>query len=324
MDARVPQAVPPLSEMRQLNLSNALLGDLAELDAAWKRDGYWFFRGVLDTDAIARYRGVFVDLLASLGVIDRDDVQVRYNGNSLERLPPRMEPLVERKAWKLLVREPKIHDFFKRLLGDEPFWIPTVEYRATPPAKDRVRHRFDFVHQDAFYNQGIPFRICWIPLSNIDEEVGGIVVAEGLHQGPVLHDLSNPPLFPVPEGAVPGGAWRRSNYQPGDLLMMDLNLPHTGLANYSNRFRLSMDIRVMPASGDVPLIGQLTAIDSSSVSAQGDDGRIATFVIDEHTYCRGLDGKKVPLVEIPTKFNVGDDVIIASRQGRATVVRPQH
>jgi len=27
------------------------------------------------------------------------------------------------------VREPLVHAFFKRLLADEPFWIPTVEFR---------------------------------------------------------------------------------------------------------------------------------------------------------------------------------------------------
>src|SRR5581483_3085536 len=34
--------------MRERSVSNHLLGNRAALDAAWDRDGYWFFRDVLD------------------------------------------------------------------------------------------------------------------------------------------------------------------------------------------------------------------------------------------------------------------------------------
>ncbi len=316
-----PASLPP---MQELHVSNALLSDRAALDAAWERDGYWFFRDVLDRDAVGRLRKVYVEELAKLKVADPADPLTRYNGASLEGFPFRMEPLVEKKAWKPFVTEAPIHAFFQRLLADEPFWVPTVEYRATPPAADRARHRFDYVHQDGFYNEGIPFLICWIPLAEIDADIGGLVLAEGLHRGPYLHDMSQPPLFPVPDGAVPAGAWRRTTYRPGDVLLMDLNTPHTGLSNHSDRFRLSMDIRVMPASGDVPIVGRITAVQADAVSVRGDDGRSGTFRLDDQTYCRGLDGKKVPLAEIPSRLHAGDEVILAARDGRAAVIRPPH
>jgi hypothetical protein len=310
--------------MQELKLSNHLLGDRAALDTAWERDGYWFFRDVLDRGAIARLRSVYMDLLAEHGVAERDDPTARYNGESLEGFPFRMEPLSQRKAWKPFVQEQAIHDFFRRLLQDEPFWVPTVEYRATPPAADRSKPRLDYVHQDGFYNKGIPFRICWIPLAEIDADVGGLVLAEGLHRGPILHDAAQPPLYPIPDGAVPADRWRRTAYRPGDLVIMDLNTPHSGVANHSDRFRLSMDIRVMGAREDPPIVGRLTEVGEGAVRVEGDDGRRGRFRIDDKSYVRALDGREVRVVDVPVRFKIGDEVILVAQQGRVATMRPTH
>jgi len=308
--------------MRQLHVSNEALGDRAALDAAWDRDGYWYFRDVLDRGALERLRSVYLVELANLGVIDGTDSLARHNGASLEHVPTKLETLSEQRAYRAFIAEPAIDALFRRLLGDKPFWIPTVEYQTTPPARDRTRCRHTFVHQDGFYNEGVPFRICWIPLVPIDESVGGIAVTEGLHKGPCLHDRSNPPLFPIPEGAIPESAWCRTTYQSGDLLMFDLNLPHTGLTNHSDRFRLSMDIRVMGASGDTPAIGVVTAISPESISVRrSDDGRVVAFDLDETTYCRGGDGKKTTPAGLLRLLKVGAEAIVAGRGGRATLVR---
>src|SRR6266852_2497508 len=131
--------------MQPLNVSNHLLDNQDALNAAWERDGYWFFRDVLDRESVGRLRGIYMDMLAEYGVAERDDPEALYTGASLE---------------------------------------------------------------------GFPFRMCWIPLAQIDENVGGVILGEGMHRGPLLHDLNNPPLFQVPEGAVPESAWRRAVYQP--------------------------------------------------------------------------------------------------------------
>jgi hypothetical protein len=317
-------SVNTLPPTRELNVSNDLLDDRDALDAAWERDGYWFFRDVLDRDAVGRLRGVYMDLLAQYGVADRSDPEARYNGASLESFPFRMDPLSKRKAWKPFVTDPAIHGFFRRLLRDDPFWVPTVEYRATPPARDRNRPRMDYVHQDGFYNKGIPFRICWIPLAEIDEDVGGLALAEGLHRGAHLHDVSSPPLYPIPDGAIAADRWRRATYRPGDLLMMDLNTPHSGLANFSDRFRLSLDIRVMRAGENPPLVGRLTAVGSDAVGIEGDDGRGGQFQIDGGSYVRTVDGKQVAAADVPASFKVGDEVILVAHEGRVATLRPTH
>ena len=48
----------PAPKTHEPKVHNHLLGDHAALDEAMDRDGYWFFRDVLDRDAVARLRGV--------------------------------------------------------------------------------------------------------------------------------------------------------------------------------------------------------------------------------------------------------------------------
>jgi hypothetical protein len=149
--------------MQELRVANALLGDRAALDAAWERDGYWFFRNVLELGAVVRLRDVYREFLVAHGLIRANDPQAHYTSASLENFPLRMHPFSERKVWRSFVREPAIHRFFKSLLQDEPFWVPTVEYRATPPETQPSPvdgpERAGSLHQDGFYNKGISFRI---------------------------------------------------------------------------------------------------------------------------------------------------------------------
>lgn len=325
-ETRVTTAMPDSNlapAMGELSISNRLLGDRDALDQAWERDGYWYFRNVLDTAAVARLRSVFIDVLYSLGVVDRDDPEARFTGASLENFPYRMDPLVKMQPWKEFVSEPPIHAFFTQLLGGEPFWVPTVEYRATPPTRTRDRSRFDFIHQDGFYNSGIPFLICWVPLAEIDADIGGVALVEGMHRKPYLHDLNRPPQFEVPDNAIAPQAWRRSTYRAGDLLLMDLGTPHSGLANHSDRFRLSIDMRVMPKSVKIPIIGRLTAVSSSAVAVCDETGE-TQLIIDESSYCRDLSGRRMTPELVPRHFKVGDEVIVASERGITTVLRHTH
>jgi hypothetical protein len=69
--------------MREFNVSNDLLFDQAALSAAWDRDGYWFFKDVLDHRAIGRLRNTYMDTLKAAGVIDEHETEPVYNGVDL-------------------------------------------------------------------------------------------------------------------------------------------------------------------------------------------------------------------------------------------------
>lgn len=326
--------LPPLPPMKEFNVANSLLGDRAALDAAWERDGYWFFRDVLDKEAIGRLRQVYLDVLNELGLIDptRDDAAV-YNGAPLDGYPivnngsPHGDPLLARYPRHAFVNEPSIKAFFTELFGDEPFWVPNTEYHALPPGTSRTTSRFNYVHSDGPNNKGLPLKICWMPLATIDEDIGGLAVAEGLHR-PRLNDFPRP-AEGIGDDVIPPEAWRRTVYQPGDLLVFSLETPHSGLANTSDKyFRLSMDIRGMPKSGNVPTVGTVASVDRCAIAVAADDGALRTFRIDEDTFCRisrgKLSGMPLELDEIPQMLNVGDPVYVAADHGTAVFIRPQH
>jgi hypothetical protein len=334
MAAIVRSAFSGTPEMREFNVSNDLLGDNAALDAAWDRDGYWFFRDVLDKDAVARLRAVYLNVLHNLGVIESGHNEVAvYNGASLKNYPitmggdPSIDPLLALHPRDQFVTDPKIKAFFEGVFGDEVFWVPNTEYHAVPPSRATPVSRFNFVHADGPSNKGLPLKVCWIPLAPIDEAIGGLALTEGLHK-PRMNDF--PRLSSgINATEVPVDAWRRFRYQPGDVVIFSLESPHSGLANLSDRyFRLSMDIRGMRKSDGVPVVGSVTAIDRCAITVRDESGAQHTFRIDEDTFCRiyrgKLSGMPLKLDEIPQLLVIGAQVYIASNRGTATFIRPQH
>lgn len=318
--------LPPLGELK---VHNDLLGDLAALDAAWTRDGYWFFKDVLDKAAVGRLRDEFVRELERQSVIDQPgeattERSVVYNGHSLENFPFRMEPLAARAPWRAFASDPAIHQFFKLLLGDEPFWIPIAEYRATPPTQDPRKRRLDYVHQDGPYSPGIDFRILWIPLAEIDRATGGLVLAEGLTEKINRHRIaSDGTNHEIPPENLPADSWRHTTYQAGDVLLINLWTPHTGLSNVSNRFRLSLDIRIMSVADRCPAIGVIKEISADSLTIET-NGQILSLNIVPETYARNHMGQKLSPEAIVEYFKPGSTAIVAHTGGVATVVRPPH
>jgi len=321
MNMHIPNVLPAMGE---LQVSNHLLGDQKALAEAWDRDGYWFFRDVLDKGVIARIRDVYANYLADMGLVDRDDPEARYNGADYAHLPinTNISRLNDEKVHKLLHEAPEINAFFAKLFGCEPFWVPFTVHRANPPVQDKTRSRFDFIHEDGVYNDGLSFLICWVPLDDIDEDVGGLALLEGVHDGPCLHRKDGLNVIPIKLEDVPEGKWRRAHYRPGDVLLMGLHTPHSGLANISkDRFRFSMDTRVMPSTGKVPLIGEIVDISATGVTlrtAQGD--RKLRF--DATTFVRGHNGRQVEVDVAPTMYGPGDEVIIAYEGDLALNMRP--
>jgi ectoine hydroxylase-related dioxygenase (phytanoyl-CoA dioxygenase family) len=312
----------------RLNVSNHLLGNRAALGQAWARDGYWYFKGVLDREVIARMRTVWIDYLQRLGLIDPGTNENRYGGarftaDSLSQITE----FNERNLHTLLTENPRINATMKQILGDAPFWLPIAEYRANPPGADPAQNRLIFPHQDGFYSRGMPMKICWIPIDHVDEDVGGCAWVGGAHRGPILHDLNDPPLFRIPPDRVPTEGWQRANYEPGDIVIFDLNTPHSGLTNISkDRFRMTMDIRVTEASGPTPTIGSLVSLSEARVTVRNEKtGAEEAFTVNADTYVRSIDGKKREGSDIPSTFAPGEQVIVNAPDGRnATLVRSTH
>ena len=339
MNTTITSAFADTPAMPEFQVSNHLLGNRAALDAAWERDGYWFFRDVLDKAAIGRVRSTYLEVLNELGVIDPSTPdRALYNGASLDGYPIYMggpcevDPLFARYPRDQLVNDPAVKPFFEEVFGDEVYWVPNSEFQAVPPrgpgaGTGATASRFNYVHCDGPNNKGLPLRVVWIPLADIEEEVGGLAVAEGLHR-PCMGDFPRPSEG-IREADVPVGAWRRTIWRPGDVLIFSLELPHSGLANRSaTEFRLSMDIRAMRKSDGPPVVGTVAAIDACAIAVDDAQGQRHVFRIDRDTYCRisrgKLSGMPLTLEEIPILVEVGARVYVAADHGTAMFIRPQH
>ena len=302
--------------MRELRISNEALSDGRLLKRRFDEDGYLFFRDVLDQAAVTTLRDQFLDVLVKHGVVAEGSSQGTPNGRVVDAKAVRRE-LDEHRLWETFVALPSIDAFFIRVFGEPVNWAPIAVYRYTQlsdPGGDIFAGR----HQDGFFNRGLNLRVVWIPLVDIDESVGGLAIAAGMHKRGYLHDASQPPNFPIPADAIPLDAWHRTTYQPGDVVIFHEDTPHAGLPNRSDRVRLSIDIRPIPVSEPQPLIGTIVAAHGDSVTVRTDDTHDVHLRIDDDTYIRGDHGQ----VLTPADLSSGTSVIVASRDGVATFIRP--
>lgn len=311
-----------LRNMKALRRANDTIGDPARTAERIEADGYAFFEGVLDQGAIARLHRRYLDVLVDMGVVDAGAREPIWNGADLSDFPVKIEPLHDARVWEDFVAEPAIHDFFGRLLGADPFWLPIVEYRITPPLAELPEDPFFGRHQDAFYNMGMECYTCWVPLMEIDEVVGGLAIVPGLHHQGFFHDRDDPPQYRIPAGALPRDNWHRSLYRPGDLVMFDKMTPHSGLPNTSDRFRMSMDIRVAPITGSLPVLGTVVGFTAREVTIRETSGREVVLEIDDDTYCRWTSGKRIPIEELMALIPVGGRILASAEDGRAISLRP--
>jgi hypothetical protein len=324
MSIEIP-VIPSPSTFRPMREANALLIDKPALGRQFEKDGYLFFRDVLDLDAVRIIQGAFEEELLKQGMIEKGDRSYRFIEIDLSKVRSHGGALLPadalhlREAWWPFATHPAIHAFIKDLIDDEPYWLPMNEYKAVPPGK-AGKTRFNFVHQDSFYNKGIQFMTFWVPASEIDPDVGGIACAEGMHHS-TYHDPKDPPAYFIPSGSIPEDSWVRSDYKPGDVLIMHHRLPHSGLSNVSNRFRLSMNIRFARSKDITPIVGKLISITPDRIVIEGNDGRKGDYQLNDDTNFRNYGLGLIRRSAVGDLYKPGDDLIVAEEQNKATIVR---
>lgn len=320
------------AEMGALKTANHLIGDPAGLAKAWEEDGYWYFKGLFDKDVIADLRKSWIAFLQRKGLIDEGVDDNKYNGSGFESkdITPaeltRIAEFNEMNIHTMLTKHPATRAAMERVLGYEPMWLPIAEYRANAPVDDPNASRIIYAHQDGFYSRGLDMKICWIPLDDLDAEVGCCAFVPGTHKGQNFHDLDNPPLFPVRKDNIPPmDQWQYANFQPGDVVIFDLDLLHSGLTNVSkDRFRLSFDIRIIDGSDPRLSIGKVCNMTDDAVTIRDEkSGERRTFSVDPDTFIRSTTGLKQE--DLKSTFRLGETVIINSMDGKlATLVRAIH
>jgi ectoine hydroxylase-related dioxygenase (phytanoyl-CoA dioxygenase family) len=308
--------------VRPFTVANPSMDDCDALEALWKQDGYWFFKDVIDRDAVAMVRETYLKVLADLGQIERGDETATWTGRSLDNLPGYLHPLAplnKQVPWRQFLGDLNVAAFFRRILGEPVIWLPMLELRVVPPDPTHSM----FPHQDGFFYNDLPHvKTVWFPISDISEEMGGLTLVRGMHNQPFLHDRSKPPSL-IDPADLPDDAWRSSAYAPGDVVLFDQATPHAGLPNHSNRFRLSLDTRLVPASVKRPIVGLIHAVTPDHITV--DAGGLVTVPVTDATYIRA-EGIGIPRSrhDIGQFFRVGELTIVGVRDGVASLIRQPH
>ncbi|AOR79218.1 phytanoyl-CoA dioxygenase family protein [Novosphingobium resinovorum] len=303
--------------------SAPLLTDPEALRQRWREDGVLFFRDVIDRNAIARVRDEYLARLKDLGVVDASSSGPDWNGK--DRVDGALARPIADDVWRSLVAEPSFDAVVSTFLGEAPTWVPIVVHRTAPPLSPGTSaETFGARHQDGIYNYGIDFVTCWVPLMDIGDEVGGLAVVPGSHKA----SLYPPDVFKdpntrvgIPPDTIPDAAWRRPDYKAGDVLMFHSMTAHAGLPNRSNKLRLSMDIRFLPASA-APFVGRVVSADETRVLLRTERGEEMTFVIDERTIVRGPKGHPVTGRDREgILFCNAEIIVMPDERGHAVLIR---
>ena len=231
--------------------STELLGDPEALRARLAEDSYLYFPGLLDRERVLAVRQDVLDVIKRLGWVN-----VRGDGIDVCKVLPLREEddefiegykQVQRlQSFHELAHEPELIDAMQQVLGPTAFPHPLKIARlafpdhyeaSTPP------------HQDFPNNQGTEsLTATWIPITDIEPELGGLAVLRGSHRWGLLPleghiGAGNRAAVISPEMAE-ACRWVTTDFAMGDVLLFPSLAVHASLHNASEfQMRLSVDFR---------------------------------------------------------------------------------
>ncbi|MFJ3303936.1 phytanoyl-CoA dioxygenase family protein [Streptomyces sp. NPDC086549] len=152
-----------------------------------------------------------------------------------------------------LLRNPKVLDVVSRLVGDEISASPNQHVRLKLPAPDTTSRfgarRGETMHAPTMWHQDAMTQIpqsddttlvtCWIPLMDVTEEHGCLLVVPGRHHEEQLLPW---PMDPETVQGLEAEAVPLPVHQ-GDIVLLHKRTPHGSTINRSSRLRWSFDFR---------------------------------------------------------------------------------
>lgn len=238
-----------MDEMRDSTLFAA---DAGRLRAEIATYGYALIRGLVPADAALRAEGQIRRMLAGRGWTTADNAGERVlrtpvKGAETEDYWDLYSAVLANEAINALAWEPGLRDLVTALLGPTAYTYPMKTVRLVFPAA--LGGSAIPVHRD---NRGGPWVrdmfTTWVALGHIDPAMGGITMLQGsqTYRYPAVRE----PGAPRPPGAggppIPGDEspeWVSTEFRPGDVVLFHCYTLHKGIANHSDRVRLSVDYR---------------------------------------------------------------------------------
>ena len=248
-----PMSLP--APYQQMAFADELLDRPDELRDAYERDGYLFFRGVLDRAEVDRVAGDLLAALRAEALVEppADGRQpARWSGRQLDAIDDRS--FYEVPYYPELIDTGTTQRFLLRVFGEPVFTFRSLTVRYALPADDR---HISLPHQDHFFiRHTAAFRTLWVPLLPIEPAGGALAVAAGSHRAGLRRHEETDVLSYVLKGRRQRGLslddvpqpWHTTTYLPGDALLFHSHALHWALPNQSESVRLSMDVRCQPAS----------------------------------------------------------------------------
>lgn len=217
-----------------------------------EEQGYLFFRGGLEPEALLALRRAVLELCAERGWLVPDVPLMDGVASPAVRLGAQDDEWVALQCevaalpdFVALRRHPFILGVLERLFGGPPLDQRGDVCRVMSPA---ARDLTTPPHQDHFYipDSGRLWTV-WIPLGDCPLEVGGLAILAGSHRlGPLPHHVEGPGQ----QGAEVTGdsVWATGSYRCGDVLMFSSLTLHRACENTTaDRLRLSADFRYVPS-----------------------------------------------------------------------------
>lgn len=236
-------------------VSNDILDDAGGMRERMDREGYLFFRELVDPESIWRTRRDVLEVLQRAGWL-KDGARLIDGIANGERVYVEPEPdflevyqeVQKVESFHRMAHSQAIMDVMEKLVGEEVLphpakiarlMFPQNNQHATPP------------HQDFVHIQGTTETYtCWMPLGDCPRELGGLSVLPRSHRkGVHSYHLSLGAGGMGVDDEHLKGDWLTTDYNAGDALIVHSLTVHRSIANSTpDRMRISADYRYQGVS----------------------------------------------------------------------------
>lgn len=310
-------------DVRELTDSTPLIGDGDAIRRRMDEAGVLFMRGVNDPDLVRWAESEYRRVLVEQELIYPDREAPVWTGKKSDRWRP--ADALGTSVWHKFVAQPLLNSIMRDVFDAEPVWIPIVAHRSGFPSGPLKPEQDIFAgrHQDGFYNEGMQFTICWMPIRDVRMDHGSFAVAPGTHRRGVLHQPITGDDHSILPGLIAEEEWRSADFRAGDVLIFNYNVAHAGLPNPSDEVRMSLDVRAIPDHAPQPVVGSVERVEGQDVVIRVDDSSLVTVHVTDDTYIRDMSPHpRIPTAEVERIAYPGAHVMaMAKEDGYATVLR---
>ena len=238
--------------------ATAAAGDPTRLKALLAEHGYLLLRGALNRDLVQRVRDDLIAVLHECNILESPAAPPIWSGGpppTEEEYMAYYERAVQLDSFNRLAESAEVRAVMEAIYdGPVQVWEQRL-LRIIPPDPDGAAPLGVGAHQDGSPQLGYltqDFCTAWVPLTDIDDRLGGLAVVPGSHRGGVRAQTGSASsslrtaktqTFEAPSA---GEQWVTTTYRPGDLVVFASMTLHKGQPNTSDRLRLSCDFRYQP------------------------------------------------------------------------------